>query len=177
MKKNIYLLIFASLFTFLLVSCSASTSGRYETNEKKPEKKEEAAKKNNEENFDLTPYRATFNVEKKENQISQNIDAWYSYDDKAVPDTSALQIISQKNGYRVQVFSTDNLNEADSLRSELYMKTNQKAIYISFDPPFYKVKVGDFLKISEAKDLSFKLNQIGYTETRVINDKVNIYNK
>ena len=152
MKINKYLLIFVSLISFILTSCSASTSDRYETNEKKPEKKEETAKNNNKEDFDLTSYRATFNIEeKKENESSKNINAWYTYEDKAISDTSASQIINQVNGYRVQVFSTDNLSEADSMRSELYLKTNQKAIYISFEPPFYKVKVGDFLKYLKPK--------------------------
>ena len=182
MKKVIAQYIFFFLVSFLLISCSASTSGRYGNNENKKENKEEnkktSSKNENNESFDLTPYRATFNVDAKEKAInSEKPDVWYNYQNKIVSDTSAHQIVGQISGYRVQVFSTDNLEEADSIRTELYIKTNQKAVYISFEPPFYKVKVGDFLKISEAKDLSFKLNQIGYTEARVINDKINIYNK
>jgi SPOR domain len=182
MKNSLIQYILLFILSLLIVSCSASTADRYgkdENNkENKEKKKEEPGKNESEENFDLTPYRATFNV--KENEKGTKTvkpDVWYSYKSKSITDTSAQQIVSQTNGYRVQVFSTDNLQEADSIRTELYLKTNQKAVYITFEPPFYKVKVGDFLKNSEAKDLSFKLNQIGYTEARVINDKINIYNK
>jgi hypothetical protein len=182
MKKVIIQYIFIFLIPVLLISCSASTAGRYgneeSSKENKTAKKETSNKGENNENFDMTAYHATFNVERKEKAIkSEKPDVWYNYKNKASSDTSAPQIVGQVNGYRVQVFSTDNLEEADSVRTELYLETNQKAVYITFEPPFYKVKVGDFLKISEAKDLSFKLNQIGYTEARVINDKINVYNK
>ena len=179
MKNIIIPLILLSVFSLLFISCSASTSDRYNTKEEKKEKKEVQPNEKTKENFDITPYRATFNVEekKKSSNSFEKADVWYNYETKAANDTSASQIVSQVMGYRVQVFSTDNLEDADSLRSKLYMQTNQKAVYITFEPPFYKVKVGDFLKISEAKDLSFKLNQIGYTEARVINDKINIYSK
>ena len=182
MKIGIMRYIFPFLMSVLLISCSASTADRYgngeNTSEKTGEKKETTAKKEENENFDLTPYRATFNVSgEKKTTKTERPDVWYNYKTKAASDTSALQIVGQVSGYRVQVNSTDNLEEADSIRTELYIKTNQKAVYITFEPPFYKVKVGDFLKISEANDLRFKLNQIGYTEARVVNDKINIYNK
>lgn len=181
MKRSIIPYFFLFILSILFISCSASTADRYAKEENKKENKDEQKeinKNKNNENFDLTPYRATFNVEGKEKTnklVKPNV--WYNYKTEAASDTSAPQIVGQISGYRVQVFSTDNLEEADSIRTELYLKTNQKAVYISFEPPFYKVKVGDFLKISEAKDLRFKLNQIGYTEARVINDKINIYNK
>ena len=182
MKNSIIQALLFIFFSLLIISCSASTPGRYGKNENKGEKETkknaEVKKNENTENFDLTPYRATFDVEKKEKRSKiVKPDIWYGYKTSAGSDTSAPQIINQVNGYRVQVFSTDNLQEADSIRTELYLKTNQKAVYITFEPPFYKVKVGDFIKNSEAKDLSFKLNQIGYTEARVINDKINIYSK
>lgn len=182
MKLTIIKHIFVLFLPILIISCSASTADRYGKEENKKEKKEEKKeitnKNGNNENFDLTPYRATFDVEGKAKATKPEMpDVWYNYKTKAGSDTSAPQIVGQVNGYRVQVFSTDNLEEADSIRTELYLETNQKAIYIAFEPPFYKVKVGDFLKISEARDLRFKLNQIGYTEARVINDKINVYNK
>ena len=46
---------------------------------------------------------------------------------------------------------------------------------ITFEPPFYKVKAGDFTAHSEANDFKFKLNQLGYPEARVIQETVNIF--
>lgn len=170
--------IISTLACFLLISCSASTSSRYEKKEKeseKTEKKEEADKKNELENFDIEPYRAKIEIEENDNASPKNLDVWYNYENPENLDTASLQIAGQADGYRVQVFVSDNLEEADSIRTELYSVTNQRAVYISFDPPFYKVKVGDFSNISEAKNLSFKLNQLGYSKSRVINDKINLF--
>jgi hypothetical protein len=37
------------------------------------------------------------------------------------------------------------------------------------------VKAGDFTSKSEANDFKFKLNQIGYTEAKVVQDTVNLF--
>ena len=84
-------------------------------------------------------------------------------------------VIKTVPGYRVQVISTDNLDEANTIRSEIYFKTNQKAVYVIFDPPFYKVEVGDFIDINDAKNLSFKFKQMGYKDARVVNETINIF--
>jgi hypothetical protein len=84
-------------------------------------------------------------------------------------------VIRTAPGFRVQVISTDNLDDANKMRSEIYFKTNQKAVYIIFDPPFYKVEVGDFTNLSDAKSLTFKFKQMGYTEARVVNQAINIF--
>lgn len=169
--------IFFILLSILLVSCSASTGNRYEKNEKeKSEEKDKTSKKKYEENFDITPYRTKVNIEEEKNNTSaKDLNAWYNYENAETPDTSFLHVRGHTNGYRVQVVATDNLQQADSIKSELPSITNSRAIYISFDPPFYKVKVGDFINISDAKNLSFKLNQLGYSEARVINDKINLF--
>ena len=181
MKKK--LTIFA-VFICLLVfySCSASTGGRYSNDEGKKDKNETTTKKPNEEtkeDFDFTPYRTKLDIpEKKLNfpASSKNLDVWYGYEEKN-PDTlsSSQKIINKVSGYRVLVIATDNLEEADSMRSNIYFKTAQKQVYISFDPPFYKVSVGDFKDYTNANNLSFKLKQMGYSEARVVSDSINVF--
>jgi hypothetical protein len=102
------------------------------------------------------------------------VNAWYDYD--TTLSNSAVSIpIKQTAGYRVLVLTTDNLDEANKMKAEIYFKTDQKPVYISFDPPFYKVKAGDFVNSTEANALGFKLNQMGYSESKVIRDTVNIF--
>jgi len=79
-------------------------------------------------------------------------------------------------GYRVLVLSTDDLDEANNLRSDIYFKTDHAAVYVIFDPPFYKVEAGDFSDINDAQSLSFKLKQMGYNEVRVVNETINKFN-
>jgi len=73
----------------------------------------------------------------------------------------------------VQILSTDNLEHARKTKERILPKINQKQVYILFDPPFYKVQVGDFTVNSLAEDLEFKLKQLGYNNARIVREKVN----
>ena len=75
----------------------------------------------------------------------------------------------------MQVLSTDNIDEANQVRAEIYEKAARNEVYVIFEPPFYKVKVGDFTSKSEAENLRFKLNQLGYTESKVVQETVNLF--
>ncbi len=165
------------ILPFLLYSCGASSTVRYDHEEKQKGSGNETEKKNFKEDFDIIPYRTTIDIKEKPSNTSEppELDAWFGYEDK---DTSTVQekgIVGTTNGFRVQVLATDKLEEADSLKSELSLKLIRKNIYVIFDPPFYKVEVGDFISMGDAKDLNFKLNQMGYTESRVIASTVNIF--
>ncbi|MBZ0199920.1 MAG: SPOR domain-containing protein, partial [Ignavibacteriaceae bacterium] len=174
----IYILAIISSFIFL--SCSASTGSRYESeNKNNKETVVETEEKSNEkveEDFDFAPYRTNFNLDDNPTEIktADISDIWYGYD--TTISSAPKNITSAKLwGYRVQVITTDNLDEANSTRSDLYFKTNQKAVYVIFDPPFYKVKAGDFTDVDDANALSFKLTQIGYNESRVVQDSINVF--
>ena len=179
--KNI-LIIFTFSLSMLLLSCGTSTGSRYgESTTKatknvkgKTETKNKASKYP--ENFDLTPYRAKLTIKDTVKPVDRsNLNAWYDYHTQ--PDTGDVNriIIRTEPGFRVQVLSTDNLDDANKMRSEIYFKTNQKAVYVIFDPPFYKVEVGDFTNINDARSLTFKFRQMGYADARVVNQNVNIF--
>lgn len=133
-----------------------------------------------EDDFDLTPYKTEFEIHVENTKVNEdNLDLWYGYPEennigeieKEFPKTVSDSI----PGYRVQIISTDDLEEANGIRSEVYFKTNEKAIYVIFEPPFYLVRVGDYRNISDAKATSFKLNQLGFTGTKIVNDLINVY--
>jgi len=184
--KNLFIVLI-TISLILFYSCSASTDSRY-GGEKKDTGEKEVVTKDKEpeveivEDFDFTPYRTKLDLPKKEISIpaitsTPKSEIWYGYEDIEI-DTSSLlnkKIIDKVQGYRVLILTTDNLEEANNMRSEIYFSTTQKEVYVIFDPPFYKVMVGDFTEYSEAKDLSFKLNQLGYTESRIVNETVNIF--
>jgi len=171
-----YLIIGLSLILMILITgCSASTGSRYEEEKTVVE---EPGKKSQEseitEDFDMTPYKTEIEVEEEyyTNQPTLK-DVWYGYDESASPNLQK-NIIGTTDGFRVQIVSTDDIDLANQTRSEVYFKIN-KEVYVSFEPPFYKVKVGDFTSRTEANDLKFKLNQLGYSEARVVQETVNIF--
>lgn len=159
----------------MLWACSASTGSRYETKEeRKSETKTTEVKEPVTEDFDISPYQTEIEIEEAP-LITERLpdDVWYGY-----ADTSAQlerKILGTTDGYRVQVLSTDDIDEANEVRTELYEKTARKEVYVIFEPPFYKVKVGDFTSKNDANDFKFKLNQLGYTEAKVVQETVNIF--
>jgi len=182
MKVSFFFYIIFAFSIAFLAGCGASSGDRYEREKPKEIKEPEEPPKPEEkkeiiEDFDFTPYRTKIEVEERKKATNTaELNAWYNYTDEK--DSALVDSTSQADtvtGYRVQVIATDNLQEADNIRSEIYFKTNQMNVYLVFEPPFYIVKAGDFTSRSSANDLSFKLNQMGYSEARVIQDSVIIH--
>ncbi len=158
----------------LILGCSASTGSRYETKNETNSSTDAEEKKEVVEDFDITQYETEIDIEAPPISTGKvPPDVWYEY---STSSTDSLRnIIGTTDGYRVQVLSTDDIDEANLVRAEIYEKTSRKEVYIIFEPPFYKVKVGDFTSKTEAEDLRFKLNQLGYTESKVVQETVNIF--
>lgn len=171
-----YVLIIFSLITALLISSCGSSidsiSSRYKHTEEEKviviEKSDSALI----EDFDFSPYFLKVEEKKPQNNVSnsKHDDLWWNY-----PKVDNSKKISVRlPGYRVQVLATDDLDEAQQMRSDIYFKTNKNDIYISFQAPLYKVKVGDYATTSGANNLAFKLNQLGFSPTQVVADTVNL---
>ena len=166
--------ILAVLLATLSFGCGSSTGSR-NSNESAKEMNHKTEKELHED-FDISKYKTKIDFDDySKPSTSEIITAWYDYPLQIDTNSSSTKIVNSVNGYRVRILSTDNLNDADSLRTELYSITNQKHIYIIFDPPFYRIEIGDFTEISTARDLKFKLNQLGYNEARVVSERVNVY--
>jgi len=174
MNKILQSIAALTFLIFIVVGCSASTGSRYETKSNDKEIKYEDEQEMIVEDFDITPYKTEIDIEEVPygGQVLTD-DVWYGYTDTV--STSSKIVAGTTDGYRVQVVSTDNMDEANQVRAEIYFNTKNKEVYITFEPPFYKVKAGDFTSHSEANDFKFKLNQIGYHEARVIQETVNIF--
>ena len=174
--------LFTAVISLLVIyGCSASTSTRYSKDENtntestKTEDKEISTTTKLDEDFDITPYKTEIVVPEKntENEnVNQNV--WFDYGSSEI-ETQNKILTGTGNGYRVLVLTTDNLEEANQVKTDVYFGQNNNEVYIDFEPPFYKVKVGDFDNQKNAEDLRFKLNQLGFKEAKVINDKINIY--
>jgi hypothetical protein len=120
-------LIISSFLILFLIGCSASTGTRYDQKEEKKSGTEtpKETKKEAEEDFDITPYKTDIDIETptlSEDKLPP--DVWYGY-----KDTSSVlerKIIGTTDGYRVQVLSTDDIEEANRVRAEIYEKTARK---------------------------------------------------
>lgn len=174
-KINLGVVLLTSL---VILSCSSSTSSRYNKNEIEDSIDSVYETSNSitaVEDFDITPYKTDLTLpENKKYAINEYEDIWYGYGN---PQTSnkIKSLVGTSDGFRVLVLTTDNSEEANLLKSDEYFSATPYEIYIDFEPPFYKVKIGDFNSQKSAEDLRFKLNQLGYKEAKVIKDKVNVF--
>lgn len=86
----------------------------------------------------------------------------------------------RKVGFRVQVYSSNDpqvaKNEAFLLQQELLPSVNVE-VYVLSDPPFWKVRLGDFKTRDEAKKYKDVINELFpelYGSTYVVTDTVKI---
>lgn len=182
MKRNliIYFLMFL-FFSVIIISCATSTGSRYSKNdtfEKTDSSDVKIDEKKNEnlvEDFDITPYKSKIDVPGREKtNIVEGNNIWYDYGSQK-KNTQQKVLVGTEEGFRVLVTTTDNLEDANQIKSDLYSSVDNNEIYIDFVPPFYKVKVGDFNNQKLADNLRFKLNQLGYKDAKVIKENINIF--
>lgn len=184
MKKRYIKPVIASFFLLLfslIVSCGTSTSSRYtKTDDQNKDKNSSSEEKNDskfslKEDFDITPYKTEIVIPEKKTYHGKNDkNIWFDYGTPQT-ETKPKSLVGTQEGYRVLVLTTDNLEEANQIKADVYFSKNADEVYVDFEPPFYKVKVGDFESQKIADDLKFKLNQLGYKEAKVIKDKINIF--
>ena len=70
-------------------------------------------------------------------------------------------------GYRVQIIISQNVNELEVIQDKL-MKSVDKKIYIIFELPNYKLRVGNFLNRKEAESFQKKIVRLGYRTAWVV---------
>ncbi|MCK5832524.1 SPOR domain-containing protein [bacterium] len=75
---------------------------------------------------------------------------------------------SQIRGFRVQLFTTKSSASADSFVVKA-KKDFEFNVYCVFEPPYYKVRAGDFADQFEASEAESKMKSKGY-ETFIVRD-------
>ena len=82
----------------------------------------------------------------------------------------SVQFISE--GYRVQVLATRYYERADSL-AVLMKNTVSDSVYVDFEAPNYKVRIGDFINRDSAESLQKDLVQMGYYSAWILRTRIN----
>ncbi len=136
----------------------------------------------------------TVSVEESADEVSQefiamlsanrsNLDDVYSTRKSEMPDlflesdSSARDIGDPNQGYRIQILSTRNVSEADSVASEFRfwavdnIKEYIPEAYVLYRQPYYKVHVGNF----QFQDQAMQLNTLvkkAYPDAWIVPDEV-----
>ena len=78
-------------------------------------------------------------------------------------------------GYRVQIIISQNENELKEIQESLMQSVDQK-IYIIFELPNYKLRVGNFLNRKEAENFQKKIVRLGYRTAWVVPTMIEMEN-
>lgn len=85
-----------------------------------------------------------------ENEINPVAARTISLGSKPVDRSKATRV--RKKGFRVQIYSGNNRNEAYATQNRFKSQFSDIDSYINYDEPNYRVKVGDFTSRSEANN-------------------------
>ena len=104
---------------------------------------------------------------------------WPVIINNVLDDSTSFEIVlsldsvqSVSEGYRVQVLATRYFERADSL-AVIMKNTVNDSVYVDFEAPNYKVRVGDFIDRDSAESLQQDLVQMGYNSAWVLRTRIN----
>ena len=89
---------------------------------------------------------------------------------KFLPSLDSVK--SESEGYRVQVLATRYFERADSL-AVIMKNTVSDSVYVDFEAPNYKVRIGDFIDRDSAESLQQELMQMGYKSAWILRARIN----
>ena len=75
-------------------------------------------------------------------------------------------------GYRVQVFSTTDFAAAKSRQTDAQLLFPGNRVYLVYEPPTYKIRVGDFLARFDAEQFQRQASERGFPSAWVVPEKI-----
>ena len=104
---------------------------------------------------------------------------WPVIINNVLDDSTSFEIVlsldsvqSVSEGYRVQVLATRYFERADSL-AVIMKNTVSDSVYVDFEAPNYKVRIGDFIDRDSAESLQKELVQMGYNSAWILRTRIN----
>lgn len=89
-------------------------------------------------------------------------------------EETAKETVTEQPGYRVQIAALSNQDEAMQIKKEAMLKFADQGVYLIFDPPFYKIRVGDFVSRYDAEKLQQQAIQLGYKDAWIVRTRVKV---
>lgn len=80
----------------------------------------------------------------------------------------------QWKGYRVMVLNTNNRDDANKTKAELLKYFPDKAVYMAYQAPYFKLKAGDFIKREDAEKFRKELSKYFSGSLFVMNDIIKL---
>lgn len=77
-------------------------------------------------------------------------------------------------GYRILVMSTNDRAKALNAKTKLYQEFPDLKSYLSYQAPFFKLKVGNFKEHKDAEDFLHEIEKVFPTGTYIVRDVIEV---
>lgn len=77
-------------------------------------------------------------------------------------------------GFRIQVLNTNNRDQAYQIRGKLLRSFPEHNVYMAYQAPNYKLRIGDFVKKEDADKLKKQIETILGTTTYIVPDLITL---
>ena len=95
---------------------------------------------------------------------------------EAEPDSEREEAVVETSefvqGFRVQIFSSQEIDEANTALAELQVLFPEEWFYLVYNAPTYKIRAGNFVMRFEAEKFASQLASRGYRDAWVVPEKV-----
>ncbi len=75
-------------------------------------------------------------------------------------------------GYRIQVLSTTNRDQANKIKSDVLSRFTDQKAYLTYNSPYFKVRIGNFINREDAEKFRQQLSKIYPQGVYVVEDAV-----
>lgn len=77
-------------------------------------------------------------------------------------------------GFRILVINTNNRSQAIAAKTKVYQKFPELQSYLMYQPPFFKLKVGNFKEREEAEDYLTSIQKLFPSGVYVVRDTIEL---
>jgi hypothetical protein len=167
MKRWLPIIAFAT-FLVVLSGCGTTESARKSSTPPAGEQDRKVALPQIEKKFNPSDYDDEIEVVQKQHEFEQQRAAAERQQDSVVVESELTQ------GYRIQIFASGSIDDANAMRQTAVQRLPDDSVYVVFDPPVYKVRVGDFRTRVEANQRLGVISALGFADAWVVGDKITI---
>jgi hypothetical protein len=162
--------LFAGVFLLAVGAGGCTSSKPFQAEEKQ---KYEQPK---EKKLQLSEYEATLNPIEfdREIEVVQKVGGEEQKQQIPLEIPKDSMVVQEEvvQGFRIQIFSSSNVDEATLTKNLALEKFVGDSIYVVYDAPVYKVRVGDFANRYEANQRLPEFVEKGYRDAWIVPDRI-----
>lgn len=165
--SNRYLALAPWIAVVLFSTCTTREQIRDHTQSEEPSARPQSGPlARYEANFDPSDYDEEIEEAQKPRDLEGHRGRSEAEQDSVIVESEFAQ------GFRIQIFATPSIDEANAMRMTAVQKVTEDSIYVVFDPPVYKVRLGDFRTRMEANKRLASLIETGFPDAWVVSDRI-----